>query len=237
MNTYKNNARIVGVLFITATVAGFATAIFLGPILEAPDYLAKVSANENQWLIGVVFSFIMAVAGAGIAIPMYPILKKHNEGMALGSVGFRIIEGALFSVGAICLILLVTLSREFVQAGAPDASYFQTLGELLVYGQNFSMVIGGLAFSLGALMYYYLFYQSKLIPRWLSGFGLIAVTLGLAQYLITFFSASVSSASEIEILHIPIFLQEMVFAVWLIVKGFNPSAIASESAKTDINEV
>jgi hypothetical protein len=223
MNSEKKNTRIAGVLFITATVAGIISGVFLGPILEAPDYLAKVSANETQWLIGVLFNFIMAVAGASIAIPMYPILKKHNEGMALGSVGFRIIEGVLFSVGVISLLALVTLSQEFVQAGAPAASYFQTLGELLVGGSTFCLVIGGLAFSLGALMYYYLFYQSKLIPRWLSGWGLIGVTLGLVQYLITFFSASAFASSEIEILHIPIFMQEMVLAGWLIVKGFNSS--------------
>ena len=159
MNTSKKTARIVGVLFITATVAGFISAGFLGPILEASDYLAEVSANETSLLIGALFTFIMGFAGAGIAILMYPILKKHNEGMALGSVGFRIIEGVLFSVSAIFLLLLVPLSREFVQAGAPDASYFQTLGELSIMGLNFGMVIGGLAFSLAALMYYYLFYQ------------------------------------------------------------------------------
>jgi hypothetical protein len=150
--------------------------------------------------------------------------------MALGSVGFRIIEGALFMVGVIWLLLLVILSQEYVQAGSPDASYFQTSGELLVEGMNYSLLIGGLAFSLAALMYYYLLFQSKLIPRWLSLWGLIGVTLGLAAYLNQFFSASASS-SGIDIGHLPIFLQEMVFAVWLIVKGFNSSAFASGSAK------
>jgi hypothetical protein len=231
MNTNKKAARIVGVLFITATVAGFISGGFLGPILEAPDDLAKVSANENQVLIGALFLFIMAAAGASIAIPMYPILRKHNGGIALGSVGFRIIEGGLFMVGVIFLLLLVTLSQEFVKAGAPDASNFQTSGKLLIGGMNFSLLIGGLAFSLGALMYYYLFYQSKLIPRWLSGWGLVGAALGLAAYLNQFFSASASASSGIELGHIPIFLQEMVFAVWLIVKGFNSSAIASESTK------
>jgi hypothetical protein len=231
MNTNKKAARIVGVLFITATVAGLIGGVILGPILEAPDYLAEVSANENQVLIGALFLFIMAAAGASIAIPMYPILRKHNGGIALGSVGFRIIEGGLFMVGVIFLLLLVTLSQEFVKAGAPDASNFQTSGKLLIGGMNFSLLIGGLAFSLGALMYYYLFYQSKLIPRWLSGWGLVGVALGLAAYLNQFFSASASASSGIELGHIPIFLQEMVLAVWLIVKGFNASAIASESTK------
>ena len=233
MNSYRNTARIAGVLFIIATVAGFTSAVFLGPTLEAPDDLAKVSANENQVLIGALFVFIMGAAGASIAIAMYPVLSKHNKGIALGSVGFRIIEGALFMVGVIFLQLLVTLSQEFVKAGAPDASYFQTSGVLMVGGFNFSLLMGGLAFSVGALLYYYLFYRSRLIPRWLSIWGLIGVILGLGAYLIQFSSASALASTEIEIGHIPIFLQEMVFAVWLIVKGFNSSAIASESPKTD----
>jgi hypothetical protein len=234
-NTNKIAARIVGVLFITATVAGLLGAVFLAPILEAPDDLAKVSANENQVLIGALALFIMGAAGASIAIPMYPILKKHYKALALGSVGFRIIEGALLMVGVIFLLLLVPLSREFVQAGAPDASYLQTSGELLVEGMNFGLMLGGMAFSIGALMYYYILYQSKLIPRWLSVWGLIGVALGLAAYLNQFFSASAPASAGVDIGHIPIFLQEMVFAVWLIVKGFNSSAIDSGSAKTDIN--
>ncbi len=178
MNTNRRAARIVGALFITATVAGFASAAFLGPILEAPDDLAKVSANENQLLMGALMIFIMGAAGASIAIAMYPILRKHNIGIALGSVGFRIIEGALFMVGAIYLLLLVALSQEFAKAGAPDASYYQTSGVLMVGGLNFSLLAGGLAFSVGALLYYYLFYRSRLIPRWLSIWGLIGVILG-----------------------------------------------------------
>ncbi len=233
MNSNKKAARNEGALFITATVAGFISAVFLGPILEALDDLAKVSANENQVLIGALFVFIMGAAGASIAIAMYPVLSKHNKGIALGSVGFRIIEGALFMVGVIYLLLLVALNQEFAKAGAPDASYFQTSGVLMVGGFNFSLLVGGLAFSVGALLYYYLFYRSRLIPRWLAIWGLIGVILGLGAYLIQFSSASALASTEIEIGHIPIFLQEMVFAVWLIVKGFNSSAIDSESAETD----
>ena len=236
MNSDKMTAKIVGVLFITATVAAILSGVFLGPILDTPDYLAQVSANENQVIIGALFFFIMAAAGASIAIPMYPILKKHNEALALGSVGFRIIEGVIWMVGVISLLLLVTLSQEFVQAGAPDASYFQTLGKLLQqvgvitagdFGQ--ALVPGVFAFSLGALMYYYIFYQSKLVPRWLSVWGLIGVTLGIADALFIMFGIYVSSSPISILLDLPIFVNEMVLAVWLIVKGFNSSAIASES--------
>jgi hypothetical protein len=230
MNTNKT-ARIVGVLFIAATGAAIASGAFLLPILETPDYLAKISASETRVGIGALFYFVMAAAGAGIAIPMYPILKKHNEGMALGAVGFRMIEGAIFMVGVICVLALVPVSQGFVQAGAPDGSYHQTLAELLVTGYTIAeaVVPGVFAFSLGALLYYYILYQSKLVPRWLSVWGLVGVTLGIANGLYDMLSGIPNETLSM-LLDLPIFVQEMVLAVWLIVKGFNPSAIASPSA-------
>ncbi|MHA1945672.1 MAG: DUF4386 domain-containing protein [Candidatus Hodarchaeales archaeon] len=224
MNSEKKTARIVGVLFITATVAGIISGVFLLPIVEAPDYLAKVVANENQVMLGALFYFIMAAAGASIVIPMYPILKKYNESMALGAVGFRIIEGAIFMVGVFCVLSLVTLSQEFVQAGSPDASYFQTLGKLLIAGYTIAhaLVPGVFAFSLGALMYYYIFYQSKLVPRWLSVWGILGVTLGVVNGLGDIFGVIPNEAFSM-LLDLPIFANEMVLAIWLIFKGFNSS--------------
>jgi len=236
MKSEKQTARMVGVLFITCTVAAILSGVFLGPILDTPDYLAQVAANENQVMIGALFCFIMAAASASIVIPMYPILKRHNDALALGAVGFRIIEGIIWMVSVISLLLLVTLSQEFVQAAAPDAPYFQTLGKLLQQGLPITagdfgqaLVPGVFAFSLGALMYYSIFYQSKLVPRWLSGWGLIGITLGIADALLIIFGSYTSAASISIILDLPIFVQEMVLAVWLIMKGFNSSAIVSES--------
>jgi hypothetical protein len=238
MDTNKKTARIVGVLFIVTTGAAIVSGAFLLPILEAPDYLAKVSANENQVMIGALFYFIMAAGGAGIAIPMYPILRKHNESMALGAVGFRIIEGAIFMVGVICVLALVTVSGEFVQAGAPDASYYQTLGELLLAGYTIAQAVvpGVFAFSLGALMYYYIFYQANLVPRWLSVWGLIGVTLGIVNGLYDMFGGTPNETISM-LLDLPIFVQEMVLALWLIVKGFNSSVTPSGLTETGTSEV
>ncbi len=234
MNTYRKNATIVGVLFILG-FAGIPSAVFTGPILGTPDYLIKISANENQVIIGALFGLIMAVACANIAIWLYPVLKKHNEALALGSVGFRIIEAALFFVAAIGLLSLLTLSQEYVKAGAPDASHLQTLGTLLLAARDSASNLGFMAFTLGALMYYYIFYQSKLIPRWLSGWGFIAAALSLSQALLVMFGEEPFSTISF-LLNIPILVNEIVLAVWLIVKGFDPTVIASGSAKTDINE-
>jgi len=235
MNTYRKNARIVGILFITATVAGILSVVISRPILDAPDYLIKISASENQVIVGGLFELIMAVACAGIAIWLYPVLKKHNQALALGSVGFRVIEAALYFVAVAGLLSLVTLSQEFVKAGAPVASNYQTLGTSLLALRVWTGQLGMIAFSLGALMYYYIFYQSKLIPRWLSGWGLIGGVLFLAAGLLAMFGQTGSFSTIDTLLNLPGAVNEMVLAVWLIVKGFNPSAIASLSAKTDIN--
>jgi len=231
MNSNRKTAIIVGVLFITATVAYSLGVIYLDPILGGSDYLTKASENENQVIIGALLVLIDAVAVAGIAIVIYPILKKHNETLALGYVGARIVESVFFIVNVIFILTLLTLSQEFVKAGAPDASYYQTLGTLLLAAGDWAFLLGfGLAFTLSALILNFLLYQSKLIPRWLSGWGFVGAVLIFAYYLLQFFSIN-----QVEILFLPIAVQEMVFAVWLIIKGFNSSATASGSAKTDTN--
>ncbi len=233
MNTNIKTARIVGALFIIATVAYSLSVILLDPILSGSDYLTMASANEYQVMIGALLVLIDAVAVASIAIVIYPILKKHHETLALGYVGARLAEGVLVIVNIITILTLLTLSQEFVKAGAPDASNYQTLGIVLIAAGDWAFLFGlGLAFSLSALTLNIVLYRSKLIPRWLSGWGLVGAVLVFANFLLYSFSID-----PVEILFLPIAVQEMVFAVWLIAKGFNPSAIASGSAKTDINEI
>jgi len=234
MNSNKKTARIVGVLFIIATVAPISTIFFLGFLgggiagEPTPDYLVNVSANERQVMIGMLIELIWALAVVGIPVMLFPILKKQNEALALGFFGLRFIEAISVIIHSIGLLTLLTLSQEFVKAGAPGASYYLTLGTLLLAARDWAFMIGsGLVWSLSALILNYILYQSKLIPRWLSGWGLVGATLSFAVYLLQFFSINLG-----DILFLPIALQEMVFAVWLIVKGFNSSTIASGSAKT-----
>jgi Domain of unknown function (DUF4386) len=237
MNSYRNNAISAGVLLIIATVASILSLPFLEPI-NASNYLVSVSANGNQVTIGALLAFIAAAASASIAISLYPILRKYNEGLALGAVGFRLIEGVFYIVGVMGLLSLLTLSQEFVKAGAPDTSYFQTLGALiLAVRDSAGFVFGVIAFCLGALMYYYVFYQSKLIPRWLSGWGLVGATLCMVAGVLVMFRLIIPVSTIHIVLNLPIAVQEMVLAVWLIVKGFNSSAIASLSAKTELTEI
>ena len=231
MNPNRRIAVVAGVLFIIATVADLISRVVLvQPILGAPDYLTKISANENQVLLGALFLFIGAAAAAGIAIALYPVLRKHNEGLALGSVGFRLIEGALYIGIVVCLLMLVTLSQESANAGAAASSAFQVPAALLMAARDSLGEVAVLAFGLGALMYYWVFYQSRLVPRWLSAWGLVAIASVMVSGLLVMFGLAEPMSTTQVVLALPIFLQEMVLAVWLIAKGFNPSAIAPESA-------
>jgi len=172
---------------------------------------------------------IDAISVVFIAFMMFPILKKHNEGLALGYIGLRIFEAVVFIIGVISILSILTLSQKYV-AGALDASYFQALGTLLLGVYDWTWVVGPLIFfALSTLPFYYLLYQSKLIPQWLSGWGLIGGILVTLYGLLAMFGISP------DFLAAPIAVQEMVLAVWLIVKGFNSSAIASKSVKKDTN--
>jgi hypothetical protein len=232
MNTFRKTAIIVGILFIIATAANVVgNVLFLKPILDAPGYLVGASANANRLITGAIFELIAAFACAGIAIGLYPALKKHNEGLALGSVGFRIIESILYIASVVVMLSILTLSREYVQAGTPDASYFQASGSALLAVRDWSGQIGVISFTLGGLMYYYVFYKSKLIPRWLSGWGFLGVALSLASALLSVFGQIVPLSPVSVLLNLPIGVQEMVLAVWLIARGFNLSQVAPLPAK------
>ena len=232
MNTHKMTARIVGVLFIIGTVAGVLSVIVAGSMLDDPDYLVEIPANENQFIVGALLVLIMGLALAMVPVVIFPIFKKYNEALALGYVVFRgALETVTYFASVISWLLILTLGQEYVKAGAPDDSHFQTLGALLLEVGGWSDHISAIAFSLGALMFYYLFYQSKLIPRWLSGWGLFGATLVVAVGLLGMFGL------DLQILWAPLAVNEMVLAVWLIVKGFNPAAVASGSSKADANQM
>ena len=234
MNSTRKIAVITGVIFIIATVASLLAAALM-PVQTGTDYLTQFSAHTNQVAAGAFLYIVAYFASAGIAIAMYPVMKGSNAGLALGSVIFRTIEAAFYMVGLLCLLSLPTLGQQFTTAGAADRTSLRAIGDLSVNVHDHAALLGVFAFCLGAFMYYYLFFQSRLIPRWLSGFGIVAIILMMAGCVLSLFSGN-RITSYIPLVF-PIFLQEMVLAVWLIVKGFNPSVIASKSGKKEMNEL
>jgi hypothetical protein len=231
MNSNKKTARIVGVLFLTAMVASLLGGALVEAIISAPDYLRAVSENEIQAIIGVLLELINGIAVVGIGVLLFPILKRHNESLALGYLGLRLIEAVFCCVIVISPLSLITLSQRYLKAGAPDASYFQTVGALSIAER--ASVVGLLIpvfFSLGALLFYYLLYQSKLLPRFISVWGLIGAALILTLNLLSTLNVEVGNSIGL-IFALPIISNEIFLGIWLIVKGFNPSAIASRSEK------
>jgi len=224
----RQTAIIAGVLWITATASYSLAVLILSPVIAAPDYLISVSANQTQVLIAMLLELTDAAAVAGIAIMLFPILKKYSEGLALWYVGARIIESVTVIISVIFMLSLINVSQEFVSAGASDASYFQTSGTLLLAARDWTNLIGiNFVFNLGALIVYYLLYQSKLVPRFISVWGLIGATSLFVAGLLMMFGL-INPLSVVEtVMNIPIAVQEMVLAVWLIVKGFDSSAIKS----------
>jgi hypothetical protein len=235
MNSTRKIAVITGVIFIIATFAGPILATPLTPVLTGTDYLTRISVQPNQVAGGVLLWIIAAFTSAGIAIAMYPVLKERNAGLALGSVIFRTIEAAFYMIGVVSLLSLLTLSQQFRTAGAADRTSLRAIGNLLVSVRDHAALLAVFAFCVGAFMYYYLLFQSRLIPRWLSGFGIVAIILMSTACVLALFSGN-RITSYIP-LAAPIGVQEMILGVWLIVKGFNPSVIASLSARTETNEL
>ncbi len=216
------NAAIVGVAFIIATAAGSVAAAIGSPILETPDYLSKIAANEGTVLLGAFLTFLMSVACAGVGLGLYPILRRYSVGLAIGATGFRLLESMTQVLWGVGVIALLALSREFVGAGAPDAGYFQTIGAVVQASSEWiSNGVTLIFWCIGAFMYYGLFYRYRLVPRWLSAWGLVGITLTVITSVLVMLGIIPGFGTVQMISNLPIALQEMVFAVWLIAKGIN----------------
>jgi hypothetical protein len=236
MNAYKNIARTMGILYFLGTVSGILSRVVTGPISSAPDLLASISANGNQITLGALFVLTMGLALAMIPVIGYPVLRKYSEILALGYVVFRgALEGVWYVAIFVSWLLLLPLSQVY-RAGSPDASNLRVLANVLLETRELA-VFGMIVFCLGGLMFYYLLFQSRLVPQWLSGWGFIALMMNIAAGVLVMFGFFGPTSPISDVLQLPIFLQEMVLAVWLIVKGFNPSAIAALSARKGLNEV
>lgn len=223
MNTYRTNAVIAGILFIVCTGATLLSYPFGGTYLTGTDYLARLAAHDTAVIFGAVIEFIWAASCAGIALALYPVLKRRNSALALGAVGFRFVEAVFVLTGTLSLLALLTLGRE---AAAGTVSY-ASAGTLLLAVRDWSQnVMLALPFTLGAFLYYLVLWSGNLVPRWLSGWGLGAIVLSFAATLIAAFTNGFDDSLH-TYLNVPIGLNELVLAVWLIAKGFDRSAVAA----------
>lgn len=219
MNSYKKTARIVGALFLIAMAASLIGGIWLETYLSAPDYQSAIMENQSQVVMGVLLELINGLAVIGIAVGMYPLFRKFSESLALGYVALRMIESAVIVAAVISPLALLAINLD-----AAGGAAFQAPGESLLAVR--SILVGqitGIFFSLAALLLFYLLYQTRLVPRFISAWGLIGVLLVLAWNLVELFGITVSFGM---FLALPMILNEIFLAIWLIFKGFEQTAIA-----------
>ena len=216
----NKTTRIVGALFLTAMVGSLVGGIvFVEPFLTAPDYLIAISENETRVIIGVFLELINGIAVLGIGVLMFPILKQYDEHTALGYLGLRIIEAVFCCVIVISPLSLITLSQEYVKAGASNASYYQAAGALSIAERaSVAGLLIPVFLGLGALVFYRALYQFKLLPRFISIWGLVGAALILALNVLLTFGVEVGSIGMV--LALPIISNEIFLGIWLIAKGF-----------------
>lgn len=214
-----------GLLYLLSMAAGIFS---IAPNVDSKDYLSKVADNKAEVLRSALAQLVMGVAYVAVAIVLYPSLRMHSEGLALGFFGFRVIAAALLFASVVPLVLLLPLSQEY-GSSAVSPSHLETLGALLRTGRdlvNHGAMITAL--GVGSLMLYLLLFQTGLIPRWLAGWGLLGSASAIVASLLILFRLHEVRTAAYVVLTLPLAAQELVFAIWLVAKGFNPSVLASQ---------
>ena len=239
MKTYRMNAVMAGTLYFLGTVFGILGGVIGGEVLTSlisskplagVDMLSLVAANSSPITWGAFLTLMMGISLVTMTVFLYPIFRKDSEELAMGMVLFRgALEGTSYILSTLGILILVALGNEYIASGA-DSAALQPMGNVLYQFQDLKAPVGAIIFLIGATCIYLSFYRTRLIPRWLSVWGLIGVVPYMAYALLHFFHLDSGIGFYLQMVLAP---QELVMAVWLIVKGFNPSVIAALFAKTE----
>lgn len=233
MKPYRGNAISVGVLFIVCSVASLLSVIPLGTTLDDADYLSELAGLDSEVVMTALIELVWAATAAGIAIGLYPVLRTHSRAAALGSVAARVVEGVFVLIGTLSLLALLTVSQQSLAAGSTAEPSFQPVGDALVALRDWAHgFILPLSLAIGALLYYFVLFSSRLLPRWLTGWGLVGAALLVVSTVLAGLAQDFGLATVNTVLNIPIGLQEMVMAVWLILKGFDQPRSAANSSSS-----
>ena len=238
MNTYRLNAVMAGVLYFLGTVFGILggvfggkvlTSLITGPQLAGAELLGQVAADSSRMTVGAFLCLMMGISLSMMTLFLYPVFRKDSQGLAMGLVLFRgALEGVGYFVTALGLLTLAALGSEAIASGA-DPAVLQPIGSILYQFLYLKTPISTIFFIIGAACLYISFYRTRLIPRWLAIWGLIGAVPYLANALLHFFHVETGIGTYLEM---PLAIQEMAMALWLIIKGFNPSALRSTLAST-----
>jgi hypothetical protein len=229
MKTYRMNAVMAGALYFLGTAFGVTGRFVGGDLfsvtakpLAGVDILGLIAANSSQLTWVAFFSLMMGISLTAMTVFLYPIFRKDSEELAVGMLLFRgALEGSYYMVSTLGLLTLIALSIEYAATGA-DSAALQSMGNVLYQFQDFSAPVGTIIFVIGATCLYISFYRTRLIPRWLTIWGLIGLVLYLASALLQFFHLDSGIGVYLQAVLFP---QELVMGAWLVIKGFNLDAV------------
>jgi len=227
MNANKKTARLLGMMFLIVIIIGVLSGLMLSPlnysITDPPDNISETMINfsDNSTMVqmSIVGFLIEAVAILLLTVLLYTILKKQNIIIARWAFGLWILEAVFLAVREINAFSLLYTGQQFVKAGTPDSSYFQTLGSLFYELMQFSYDVQMVFYCIGGILFYYLFLKSKYVPKAISIFGIIVASVGFIGELFAIFGYNVPLY-----VFLPILPFELAIGVWLIVKGIRNSS-------------
>lgn len=221
---HRAAATTAGILFIIGTVAGILSKVLAAfPVHNADDPLGYAADHSGAVATGALLVLVMGLSLALLAVVLYPVLRQVDEVLA---TGYLIIRGAVetttYVIVAIAWLTLVPLA-ETMSAGSGTASPAGVrLGTLVIESDGASIIMS-LVFCLGATLFYTLLFRSRIVPRWITVWGLMGIPLYVAAYLLAMYGAVGINSTAVNLLSMPLAVQEMVLAVWMIARGFRPA--------------
>jgi hypothetical protein len=227
MTSLRKTALVAGVFYLI-TFVSIPTLALYGPVKNHRDWILT-SGSHTGILVGGFLEVIVALAGIGTAVTLYPVVKRQNEGVALGFVTARVLEGAMIFTGVVSLLSLLTLRQDLGGAAGANAAALVTTAasHVAVYKWTFllsqTLMPGINALLLGSLMY-----RSRLVPRVIPVMGLIGGPLLIVAVFATLLGQHSSVGGLAALPVIPVAAWEFSLGVWLVVKGFRPSPITAE---------
>jgi hypothetical protein len=231
VDSTRKTALVTGVFFVITFITSIPALILYGPVLNHTDYIVGAGADTRVSL-GAFLEVILAIANIGTAVTLFPILKRQNEGVALSYVAARVLESTIIVVGIVSLLSIVTLRQDSAGTAGADAPSLVTAGKSLVAIHDWTFLLGpGFVAGFGTgLLLGYLMYRSALVPRAMAVLGLIGGPLVAASGIAVLFGLYEQLSPWSAVATIPEFAWEASLGIYLIAKGFRPSAITAGMA-------
>ncbi len=230
MSATRKTALVAGVFYLITFAASIPALILIGPVLHDPGYVTSAGADPRV-VAGCLLDLVNAVAAVGTAVTLFPVVRRQNEGLALGFVASRSFEAAVIVIGVVSLLAVVTLRKDLAGAPGTDPAAFVAASRSLVAVRDWTFLLGpGLMPAFNALCLGWLLYRSRLVPRLIPAIGLAGAPLLLAVAVATLFGVNTQTSPLSEVATIPIFIWELSVGVYMTVKGFRPAKVTGTPA-------